>query len=174
MKKILRISANAFCVIVCALFLLVLFVNFSGAKGYAVASNSMQPSFNRGDAVFVRKIDFESLKEGDVVTVAFKSGEGTYTHRIVSIDYDKKQLKTAGDNTGVVDIESASENQILGKVWFSVPLLGYFSLWLTDTSYAAAIVLMVLIVMLVSFLVKRFYKNKTRGDVNEHSKEKNG
>ncbi len=174
MKKILRISANALCVLVCIMFLLVLFVNLCGAKGYAVASNSMKPSLNRGDAVFVKETDFESLNKGDVVTVAFKSGDGTYTHRIVSIDYNKREVKTAGDNTGVVDIESADESQIIGKVWFSVPLLGYFSLLLTDTTYAAVLVSAVLVVMLVGFSVSRFYKNKTRGDVNEHSKEKNG
>lgn len=173
MNKIFRVLRNAFCVFVCALFALIIVVTACGAKGYSVASNSMSPSLNKGDVVFVKETDFADLEKGDIVTVNFKTGGGTYTHRIVSIDYDKKEIKTAGDNTGTVDTESAADSQILGKVWFSIPLLGYLSLLLTNTTYAATIVIFVLAIMLIGFAVGRFYKNKTRGDKNEHGEEKN-
>lgn len=172
MKKIFRILRNAFYVLVCAVFALVVFVTVSGAKGYSVASNSMSPEFNKGDVVFVKETPFEDLKKGDIVTVEFKTGDGTYTHRIVSIDYVKKEIRTAGDNTGVIDTESADSQQIKGKVWFSVPVLGYLSLLLTNTTYAAVVVIFVLLVMAVGFVMGKYYKNKTRGDENEHSEEK--
>ncbi len=174
MNKFLRILRNAFCVLISLLFLLIAFVTLCGAKGYAVASNSMNPSLNRGDVVFVKEIPFDELKEGDIVTVEFKVGDGsTYTHRIVSIDYDKKEIFTAGDKTGLIDRESAGESQIKGKVWFSVPALGYLSLLLTNTNYGAVVGIFVLVIMAAGFVVSRFYKNKTRGDKNEHSEEKN-
>ncbi len=171
MNKIVRILRNAFCVCVSVLFLLIIFVSVCGAKGYSVASNSMSPEFNKGDVVFVKETPFEELKAGDVVTVEFKVGGGTYTHRIVSIDYDKKEISTAGDKTGLVDQENASSEQIKGRVWFSAPLLGYPSLLLTNMSYAAVIGAFVLVIMAVGFIAGRFYKNKTRGDKNEHSEE---
>lgn len=174
MNRTLRILRNAFCVIVAGLFLLVTFVTICGAKGYSVASNSMKPKLNKGDVVFVKETPFEELKTGDIVTVSFKVNDGTtYTHRIVSIDYDKKEIYTAGDATGLTDRESATADQIKGKVWFSIPLLGYLSLLLTDMNYAATVAIIVLVVMAISFVAGKFYKNKTRGDKNEHSEEKN-
>ncbi|MBQ7956469.1 MAG: signal peptidase I [Clostridia bacterium] len=174
MDKVLRILRNAFCIIVAGLFVLIAVVTVCGAKGYSVASDSMNPELYKGYVVFVKETPFEELKKGDIVTAEFKVKDGTtYTHRIVSIDYDKKEIKTAGDKTGLVDTESATADQIKGKVWFSIPLLGYLSLWLTNANYVAVIAIFVLVIMAVSFAAGKFYKNKTRGDKNEHSEEKN-
>ncbi len=154
-------------------FALIVFVTVSGARGYAVSSDSMAPALNKGDVVFVKATAFSELKTGDIVTVEFKIGDGTtYTHRIISIDYDKKEIKTAGDRTGVEDMESAEESQIKGKVWFSVPLFGYLSLILTNKTYVAVIVLVaILATMAGSYAVR--HKNKERGEENEHKKEVN-
>ncbi len=171
MKKIFRILRNALCILICALFVLVVVMTVSGAKGYSVASDSMSPEFRRGDVVFVKATPFEELEKGDIVTVRFKAREGTYTHRIVSIDYDKKEIRTAGDNTSTIDTESASDSQILGKVLFSIPLVGYLSLLITNTTYVAVIALFVLAVMVVGFAVGKYYKNKARGDKSEYIKK---
>ncbi len=168
MKRILKIIKNTLTILLCILFSIVAFMTLTGAKGYSVASNSMSPELRRGYVVFVKDIPFEDLKEGDIVTVGFKTGDGTYTHRIVSIDYDKREIRTAGDNTGSIDTESANEFQILGKVWFSIPLLGYLSLMMTNSTYVAAVALFVLLIMVVGFVVGKHYKNKTRGDEGEH------
>lgn len=168
MKKIFRILRNALCILICALFALVAVMVAFGAKGYSVASDSMAPKLHKGDVVFVKDIPFEELEKGDVVTVRFKSREGTYTHRIVSIDYDKKEIRTAGDNANTVDKESASDSQIIGKVIFSIPLLGYLSLLLTNTSYVAVIAFFVLLVMAIGFVAGKYYKNKSRGDKSEY------
>ena len=174
MDKILRILRNAFYIVVACLFLLVAVVTICGAKGYSIASNSMKPELQKGDVVFVKATPFEKLEKGDIVTVEFKVKDGTtYTHRIVSIDYDKKEISTAGDATGLVDQETATVDQIKGRVWFSIPLLGYLSLWLTNSNYVAIIAIAVLAVMVIGFVAGKVYKNKTRGDKNEHSEEKN-
>lgn len=171
MKKIFRILKNFLCIIICVLFALVAIMTLSGAKGYSVASDSMAPEFHRGDVVFVKAVPFDELEKGDIVTVNFKTGDGTYTHRIVEIDYDKKEIRTAGDKTGTIDTESASDSQILGKVLFSIPLVGFLSLLMTDTTYVAAIALFVLVIMVVGFAVGKYYKNKARGDKSEYSEK---
>ena len=43
---------------------------------------------------------------------------------------------------------------------------------MTDINYVAAIAIFVLVLMAVGVFAGRFYKNKTRGDKNEHSEEK--
>ena len=44
----------------------------SGAKGYAVTSDSMAETLHRGDLVFSKKAEFAELDVGDVVTVGSK------------------------------------------------------------------------------------------------------
>lgn len=171
MKKIFRILKNALSILISLLFALVVVMSVIGAKGYSVASDSMAPEFRRGDVVFVKAIPFDELEKGDVVTVMFKTGNGTYTHRIVEIDYNKKEIRTAGDNIDTIDTESASEEQILGKVLFSIPLVGFLSLLMTDSTYVAAIAIFVLIVMTVGFAAGKYYKNKARGDKNEYNEK---
>lgn len=173
MNKFLRILKYAVCIVFTLMFLLIAFVTVSGAKGYSVASDSMAPKLNRGDVVFVKETDFDDLKKGDIVTVEFKIGDGTtYTHRIISIDYDKKEIKTAGDKTGVEDMEGAAESQIKGKVWFSLPLLGYLSLMLTNRTYVAVLVLAALLITVVGAYFAQHKKNE-RGEENEHKEEVN-
>ena len=46
----------------------------SGAKPFAVVTESMRPTYRRGDVVFVRPVAFEPLKENDVVTVILPIG----------------------------------------------------------------------------------------------------
>ena len=53
MDKVLRILRNAFCIIVAGLFLFIAVVTICGAKGYSIASNSMNPKLSKGDVVFV-------------------------------------------------------------------------------------------------------------------------
>ncbi len=173
MNKFFKILKNAVCILLALVFALIVFVTVCGAKGYAVSSDSMAPRLNKGDVVFVKPIPFDELKKGDIVTIEFKIGDGTtYTHRIKSIDYDKKEIKTAGDKTGVEDMEGAEESQIRGKVWFSLPLLGYMSLILTNKTYVAVIVLVALLATAAGSLAVR-HKNKKRGEENEHEKEVN-
>ncbi len=170
MNKAVKVFKNALCIALILVFLLISFVTLCGAKGYSVATNSMNPELKKGDVVFVKECSFEELKVGDVVTVEFKTGGGTYTHRIAEIDYDKKEIKTAGDKTGNIDQESAEKSQIKGKVWFSIPLLGFLSLALTSRAYGAAVALAAALVIVLGFVIGKSSK-KERGDKNEHQKE---
>ena len=76
-----NIIFNILAIITVLAAVFVCFNIFSGAKGYSVITDSMSPSINKGDVVFVKKADFSSLNEGDVVTVRFADGSGYFTHR---------------------------------------------------------------------------------------------
>ena len=166
----LNVLFNILAIITAIAVVFVAFNIFSGAKGYAVITDSMSPDINRGDAVFVKKADFGSLKQGDVVTVAFPDGSGYFTHRIIAIDYDAQVIRTKGDANQSRDPQPSSNEQIVGKVWYSVPLLGYFSIALSSLgAVKMSVILAVAAIVLISLstAASKLKKAKTRGDKDE-------
>lgn len=101
----------------------------------AVLSGSMSPTFDRGDAVVIRKLtkaEKNELKKGDVIQ--FVSGSKYVVHRITDIDndeYGNRVFVTKGDHNNAVDATMVGYDQIVGKVSFIVKYIGYPSVWLS-------------------------------------------
>lgn len=101
----------------------------------AVLSGSMSPTFNRGDAVIINKLtkqEKNELKKGDIIQ--FISGTRYVVHRIYKVtndEYGNKAFITKGDHNNAPDSDQVSLDNVIGKVSFSVPLIGYPSVWLT-------------------------------------------
>ncbi len=101
----------------------------------AVLSGSMSPTFDRGDAVVIKKLtegEKNQLKKGDVIQ--FTSGTKYVVHRIVEIDsdeYGNRIFVTKGDHNNGVDVDPVGYDQIVGKVSFVVKYIGYPSVWLS-------------------------------------------
>lgn len=123
-----------------ALAILVVVVLFVvGAFKYqpvAVLSGSMTPYFNRGDAVVIEKLsksEKDNLKKGDVIQ--FVSGGKYVIHRIVKIEKDEnlnRIFKTKGDFNNVEDSGTVGYDQVIGKLSFIIPFIGYPSVWLNE------------------------------------------
>lgn len=102
----------------------------------AVLSGSMSPTFNRGDAAVIQKLkdsDKDKLKKGDIIQ--FVSGSKYVLHRIIEITNDEKGnkvFKTKGDHNNAADSEKITLENVKGKMVFSVPYIGYPSVWLSD------------------------------------------
>lgn len=101
----------------------------------AVLSGSMSPTFDRGDAVVIRKLtnaEKNELKKDDVIQ--FTSGSKYVVHRIVDIDndqYGNRIFITKGDHNNGKDSGTVGYDQIVGKVSFVVKYIGYPSVWLS-------------------------------------------
>ena len=101
----------------------------------AVLSGSMSPTFNRGDAVIIKKLnktEKDELKKGDVIQ--FVSGTKYVIHRIYSIsndEYGNKVFITKGDANNTIDIGETSIDQVIGKASCYIPYVGYPSVWLS-------------------------------------------
>jgi signal peptidase len=102
-----------------------------GGTAYAVLTGSMRPSMPPGTLVVVRPADPEDLAIGDVVTYQRRSGEPTVvTHRIVAIAIKadgERTFRTQGDANDGVDLVPVRSVQIRGRLWYSVPRLGYLN-----------------------------------------------
>lgn len=102
-----------------------------GSRVFVVQSGSMEPAIKTGSVVFV--VPAKEYKEKDVITYLsnpqanIKDVKATVTHRVVSISNaeGRKTFKTKGDANQTPDSENVTESQVLGKVFFSVPFLGY-------------------------------------------------
>lgn len=109
-------------------------------SAYIIISQSMEPTIKVYDAVVDRKILPASIKVGDVITFVSHdpiSYGKTITHRVIGIDQDSEgyyRYRTKGDNNNTEDNWIVPETNVIGKVMFNIPGLGYIQHFLS-TSY---------------------------------------
>lgn len=156
-----QILQNIFLIVACLVIGFVAVLLFSGARSFAVESDSMAPMLRKGDMVCVRATDFESLQPGDVISAYFPQSDGVFTHRIVTIDADKRQITTRGDGNMHDDPMPTDASRIIGKYWFSVPFVGLLSLHLEN--YTLLYILLGVAILLIAVRIVLSLRKKTKG-----------
>ena len=90
-----------------------------------VLSGSMEPAIKTGSVIFFKPSN--QYKVGDIVT--FNIGDNTLpiTHRIAEVKNERgfSVYTTKGDANEAPDQNILKESQILGKVFLTLPYLGY-------------------------------------------------
>ena len=136
-RQVKKESVVSYIPFVIVLVVLVCFI--SGTFKYqpiAVLSNSMLPTFARGDAVIMKKIDKKDLKKLKKGTILYYSKEGRLiVHRIVSVkhtDDGKVEVTTKGDYNNANDPWVITEDDMIGTVSFMIPYIGYPSVWVNE------------------------------------------
>ena len=191
-KKILNI---AFWVLLAIIFIYALMAIFSrqennrmsffGITSLSVQSDSMAPTFDEGDLIFVKtNFDAHDLEVGDVVTYEdyMVTDEGTIdyynTHRITAIDKsaDTWRFTTQGDNVDQPDARQVLEGEIVavwtGSAWggfgsFADSMIGFVK---SPTGF-----FLVLVIPAVAFLVYevvRFVKVYSEYNEQKHARER--
>ena len=87
-----------------------------------VMSGSMEPSLRVGSVVVVREGEVNPLREGDII--CFRRGSSLVTHRIYEV-FDNGEFRTKGDVNEEPDGWVVRREDVVGKVMFVVPYLGY-------------------------------------------------
>ena len=153
-SKILKITSSALILIAALLAFLLVGMRIFGFQIYTILSPSMEPKYPTGAIIYVKKCDTQSLKNGDVITFQLTDNM-TATHRIVKLvsdeeNPDKILFRTKGDNNDEPDDALVEPGRVLGKVVFSIPLLGILASYIqtrtglyTCLAIAAAIMLLV-------------------------------
>ena len=100
--------------------------DIAGFTPLAVQSDSMAPTFNKGDLIIIQKCDTSKLEVGDIVTfhTIIDNEYALNTHRIAAIDEvnGMRSFTTKGDNNDVADTHIISD--IVGKYVFALPQMG--------------------------------------------------
>lgn len=129
-------KSNVLSLLPTILLFMVLILFVLGVFNYVpigVMSNSMKPIFERGDIIVYQKVeDNNDIKIGDII--CYQLDDIKVMHRVVKITEinNKKYFTTRGDNLKTDDPLKVSGEQIVGKIKFTIPRLGYPSVWLYE------------------------------------------
>ena len=126
-KKIWSIASTVLVVlmVLCAVFLMG--SRLIGYQCFNVISPSMTPHYNVGDLIYVKDVDPNTIKVGDVITFLVNEDLVVGTHRVTRIDAENQRFYTKGDKNKDEDAEPVHFNNVIGVPQFSIPLLGYVS-----------------------------------------------
>lgn len=94
-----------------------------GIKTFVVQSGSMEPSIKTGGVVVVKPAS--TYQVGDVITFGPRSKtKPPTTHRIIEVT-EEGNFVTKGDANTDEDMRTVSRYEVVGKVLFSLPYVGY-------------------------------------------------
>ncbi len=154
MKKIIKVVVYfiIFIIIIFNLYFiyskLVLKNDLPKIFGYSysiVLSDSMYPTFKKGDLVVFKESDY---KENDVII--FRYNNYYITHRIIG--EENKEFVTKGDNNISVDSELVNLENIEGKLVMILPFLGTIINFITSI-YG---IIIILIIVVLSKYIKKY------------------
>ena len=106
-------------------------LSVSRLAGFApliVQSDSMAPTFQKGDMIIIRECDPAELQEGDIITfhTIINNEYALNTHRIVEIRNagDVRNYVTKGDYNEIEDTHVIADGDIVGRYVEKIPGLG--------------------------------------------------
>lgn len=126
-KKTYSYISNLLIAIVVLVAILLAGVRLVGFDVYTVLSGSMEPAYHVGGLVYVKDVAATDIATGDVITFSLNA-DTVATHRVVAVVTDEPDglyFQTKGDANDIVDANLVHENNVVGKVMFAIPLLGY-------------------------------------------------
>ena len=133
-----------------------------------VISGSMEPTIYRGDLLFVKGVDPETIEVGDHILrtgdiIVFKANwsiepivHRVVDRRLVNVSGTLKwQFQTWGDNNDHEDDYYVStrwtfEDDVIGIVVGKIRYIGHVKIWLTETGLAIPIVIILALALMIS------------------------
>ena len=165
MKKFFRGLGNTIFTLIIILMVIGLVGNLSAKsdkvynivkyRTYIIVSPSMKPAINPGDLIFVRKVDVDKIKEGDIIT--FKNEDMVATHRVVKVD--KNTITTKGDSNNTEDYPT-DKKEIIGEFYFAIPKIGYVFAFATSLIGMVTIGCVIIFIFIYDFIFKENKKSK--------------
>ena len=132
-----------------------------GYRVYAVKTASMHPDIKQGSIVIAKKLSadevFDELTVGS--DIVFRTSSNTsLTHRVIMLDEVNDKLQTQGIREGSSKDAVISSSNVLGKVSFSIPLIGYLVMLIQSTYFIILAICGIAIYVIVSLLIKQLKK----------------
>jgi signal peptidase I len=171
LEKTFKILAN---VILAGLVMLGIFVVFSfvpfpgNFKIFTVQSGSMEPAIGTGSLIFVKPSG--EYQAGDVVTRKTTDPKITVTHRVIEKKEEagEKFFLTKGDANDAPDGEKVLPGNIIGKMIFRIPLIGY------AVNYAKTTQGLILLIIVPSVIIIYDELNKIKEEIRKKMRRGEG
>ncbi len=105
-------------------------------SAYIIISESMVPNINVYDAVVTVRVGEDKIKVDDIITFISKEIQtaGTpITHRVIGIVETETGIKyrTKGDHNNTADFALIAPEEVIGKVYLRIPMIGYVQTFMT-------------------------------------------
>ena len=161
-KKTVKIALIICAITIAGVFLIFYRpVSLAGDTYYEpVYTGSMEPAIPVGGIVVIKPVNPETLREGDII--CFQLSESTsVTHRIINVT--DEGFKTKGDANEDPDQGIVEKENIIGKVIFIMPFIGYLGYFVrTPIGFILLIILPVslIIIMETGNIAKELRKQK--------------
>lgn len=172
-KKIWNIVSWVLIGLILAVVMLTAGVRIIGLQPFAVLSGSMEPSYHVGALVYVKSAAPDDIKVGDTITFKL-SGSTVATHRVASIDKTAKTFVTKGDANADSDRSPVRFSDVLGRVSFTVPLLGFLTQYLQSLSGKIVIGCAIIILLILIYLPELLDKAEKTGKANAPASPQKG
>jgi len=135
----------------------------------AVESNSMVPTFSRGDILVLQGVPTGQVSVGDIIVFSVREQTTPIVHRVVEI-HDDGTVKTKGDaNSGSLSFETNIQPaQIHGKTIAIVPYVGWVKIGITELLLPNILLIVIIAVFgYVIYLNKdKIYKKQFHNVIN--------
>ncbi|OYT40501.1 MAG: signal peptidase I [Desulfurococcales archaeon ex4484_58] len=133
--------------------LLICFLLFIGIRLFVVSSGSMTPTLNMGDIVVTKPV--ENVSKGDIIV--FMANNKIIVHRIFKIfinNENKRIIITKGDALDKSDPWLLTKEDIIGKVFLTIPLIGIPYVYLISFfgNYLSAALFIISLVVVLNIL----------------------
>ena len=154
MRHICKWSALGICMVLALLTFFLVVPGLFGIYPLIVQSRSMEPVYPVGSLLYVKESpsDGSKLLEGETATFYLPDHETLVTHRVVSIDWDREEIRTKGDANEFEDELSTSFSNVKGIPFMCIPYMGYIAGYLSGTLGKFGIFLMVILVFILSWM----------------------
>lgn len=95
-----------------------------------IGSGSMAPALQRGSLVVATPVQASQICLGDVIIYRTQNGDNLVCHRVVAIDdSETRKIVTRGDANLLSDANPVTGLNLVGRMWFAVPLLGFVAMF---------------------------------------------
>lgn len=179
MNETLKITLKIINYMIVSIVLILAFflvgIKIFGFQIYSVLSGSMEPNYHVGSLVYIKKVEQKELKKGDTIT--FYLSENTIaTHRIKEVvnEDNKIYYRTKGDANEIDDAKLTPYENVIGKVIFSIPLLGYLSTFMQRPPGNYVVVGIGIVLIVIVFVIDSLTDNKKETKKMEVKNEKKG
>lgn len=150
-----NIAGTLLLIIVIAAFLPVTIPRLLGYEIYEVISGSMEPTIPTGSVIYVKTAEPENISEGEIIT--FFKNDSIITHRVLTNRRSEKEFITGGDANHITDLTPVPYEDLIGRVTFHIPVLGFAMTLFTGKTgkiYAALLVVWGVLLHILSAILK--------------------
>ena len=119
--------------VILSITLICFMMGFFKYEPITILSNSMFPTFSRGDVLIFKKLNEDELKKiSENTIIIYTKEEQNIAHRVINRKKEKGTVlyQTKGDNNNVPDTNWVKIEEIKGAYTFHIKYIGFPSVWL--------------------------------------------